>query len=594
MCGIITVFSKKDKLDIVQCDRALDRLKLRGPDFSYRELYFDNKLYFGQSVLSITGNPINMINTYHKSRNSRFDIVLNGEIYNYRELDNNFLRSRGYKSFSGTDTELLINLHEVELPEEIYKKLKGMFAYVIYDIKMNKLIIGRDIIGEKIMYYYEDDDVLIVSSEIGPILELKPSISINRDVLREYFFTRHLLTPEDTVFNGIRLIKAGHLLEYNLDDMQFNQVLKRELYNYIDPGVIEKNRKRSNEDILEEFEAILLSTAKSLVPISRDYFSVFSGGIDSSLSSIYLSECKEAKEYIALTFPEKDNVSSQIGEFAKVLRRSIYAKTVDPESFAVAFDNCYKATCTPLPTHSFVSQSIMSKVVRENGVKVLIGGDGADELFGGYEFYKKLGSHHDMPDYNPSAYSGFIDYGVKFDNWKPISLVQTLRDRWGKYSGYYQFEKDPRERMLQTVLYSDSVIQLESAGIRSADAMSLVNSVESRCFYLSNEMLEFALNLPACFKINLDSKDETIVTKPLLKNAFCRKFGKELLLPKQGFSGYPNEAGRTMIDNNFPLTRDFLDLTDFPTSNDQISQALEWKLINMEFFLGQFKKHIQG
>tara|TARA_B100000315_G_scaffold96742_1_gene88861 strand:- start:280 stop:594 length:315 start_codon:yes stop_codon:yes gene_type:complete len=104
--------------------------------------------------------------------------------------------------------------------------------------------------------------------------------------------------------------------------------------------------------------------------------------------------------------------------------------------------------------------------------------------------------------------------------------------------------------------------------------------------------MKFALNLPAFYKIDLDSKDETMVTKPLLKKAFCRKYGKDLLLPKQGFSGYPNEAGRLMVGDNYPRVRDVLGLRNTPRTNGRLSQAIEWKLINTELFLRRFNKHI--
>ena len=170
--------------------------------------------------------------------------------------------------------------------------------------------------------------------------------------------------------------------------------------------------------------------------------------------------------------------------------------------------------------------------------------------------------------------------------------MQETRDRWSKYSAYYQFERDPTERLIQTVLYSDTVIQLESVGIRSADTMSMMNSVESRCFFLSNDIMKFALNLPAYFKIDLTSQDDSMVTKPILKNVFIRKFEKELLFPKQGFSGYPNEAGRLMVGDNYPRVREVLGLRNTTKTNGRLSQAIEWKLINTELFLRRFNKHI--
>jgi len=591
MCGIITVFSKKGKVDVDRCDRALNRLSLRGPDFNFRELYHNDRLYFGQTVLSITGNPYGFIDSYHKSRSGRYDIVLNGEIYNHEQLFESYLKPAGFTSRSFTDTETLVNLHDVRSPIEVFNGLNGMFAYVIYDGVGESLIIGRDIIGEKILYRYEDDDQMILSSEIGPIVELNPSVRINTDVLREYFFTRHLLTPDETPFEGVNLVQPGNLIKFDLRTASFETLCVKRPADLIDPGIIENNKRRSVDDLVDELESVFENTARLLTP-SIDYYSVFSGGIDSSLASVFVCKRHPPKGFIALQFPGKDKVSEDLHVFEKKLGRSIDRLVVNEELFASFYGDCYKAACGPLSTHSFVSQAIMSRYVKEHDTKVLIGGDGADELFGGYEFYKRFSGIKEFPENNPSPYSGFVPLEIRFLNWTSAKVQEKIRERWKTFSSYYEFEDDPIERMIQAVLYSDTVIQLESVGIRAADTMSMVNSVESRCFYLSQEMIKFALNLPACHKINLHAEDELFVTKPLLKKLFIRHLGKDSLFPKQGFSGYPNESGRTLINSDYDLIKKVLGLTHIPKTNGRISQAAEWKLINVELFVDRFGSHI--
>ncbi len=222
----------------------------------------------------------------------------------------------------------------------------------------------------------------------------------------------------------------------------------------------------------------------------------------------------------------------------------------------------------------------------------MVGGDGGDELFGGYEFYRQLAAHTRFPETNPSVYSGFVPLGFEFEGWAPDCLIQRIRERWREYAGYYQFSRDAREQMVQTVLYSDTVIQCESVGIRAADTMSMLNSVEARCFYLTRESMEFALNLPSSFKVNLDAQDESMMTRPLLKTVFLRQFGSDLLHPKQGFSGFPNEAGRRLVDDGYPLVRQALGLRHIPCGPADQLQAIEWKLINTELFLRHFHSYV--
>jgi asparagine synthetase B (glutamine-hydrolysing) len=220
---------------------------------------------------------------------------------------------------------------------------------------------------------------------------------------------------------------------------------------------------------------------------------------------------------------------------------------------------------------------------------VLIGGDGADELFGGYEFYKTISSNF-SPNSNPSPYSGFVNNPITFSNWTTDKLREKMKSNWLEANNNYGFEEDQYERLMQAVLYSDTTIQLESVGIRAADTMSMMHSVESRSFFLGQEVMRFALNLPLSHKVDL-SMNGLEITKPLLKKLFIRCFGHELLMPKQGFSGYPNEAGRALLasmgSSGFPLTMEYLNLN----LNNHIidtDYALEWKMINVELFLNVF------
>jgi asparagine synthase (glutamine-hydrolysing) len=361
----------------------------------------------------------------------------------------------------------------------------------------------------------------------------------------------------------------------------------------IDPDLIENNKTKSSEDLVGELESVFINTAELLSP-SIDYYSVFSGGIDSSLSSYFMEKINPPKAFISLQFPGKDETNIDMKDFEKKMGRKITTLRVDQDMFSKFFPECYKAACGPLSTHSFVSQAIMSHYVKNDNVKVLIGGDGADELFGGYEFYKTFDNNiKSYPEVNPSAYSGFMPLDVEFENWNTENLQNNIKDKWLEHSQYYSFEKDPYEQMLQTVLYSDTVIQLESVGIRAADTMSMVNSVESRSFFLSYDMIKFALNLPAKYKIDLTNNNPLMSTKPLLKGLYSKIFGEELIFRKQGFSGYPNEAAEIQLTNkDFNLLKNLLGISFYKESSNNFSQALEWKLMNVELFLIKYLEFV--
>ena len=589
MCGILAVLGKRNKLDADLCNGALLTMKHRGPDCQRGSLYLGDRLYLGQTVLSITGNGKDTDFT-----GDRYEALFNGEIYNHVSLYNDLLLPRGIVQDSGTDTEVLVKLHSIRSPAEVYKQLSGMFAYVVYDRAREALLIGRDTVGEKLLYQYEDENLLVFSSEVGPILELVPGIEMNRDVLREYFFTRHLLTSEQTLWKGVRLVPAGQLREYDLCEPRWRPTLcVRTLPSLIDPQRVEDNRGRSEDSLMEELEATCCEVARDLCPTLR-YASVVSGGVDSSLASWFMMGNENKPQFLALQFPSKDFPSSSenLGKVERQTGWSIRTREVTEEIYREGIPLCYQVACSPLPTHSYVSQKILAEETQAMGLRVFVLGEGGDEFFGGYEAYRSLTQVSKVPSSNPSPYSGFSPCGVEFEGWQPEALKERQATRWQEALRCYGHEAQPFDRTVQAALLLDATVQLPSVGIRSADQMSMVHSVEGRSFYLRDALMKFALNLPARHRVERDSKDIRFVTKPLLTRLFVRKFGIDLLLPKNGFSGWPNESGRVLVGSNYGMVREVLGPFKLSYAYPSQRHAAEWKLANSELFLRKFSNHI--
>ncbi len=584
MCGVLVAFSKKGQLNENDCSNAAKKIFSRGPDFNFSRFKLSNKLFLSQTVLSITGNPeLNL--EYSISKNKRYEILFNGEIYNFKELQSNYLDKKDIYNLSGSDTETVINLHQVLDPIDVRKIIQGMFAYVVYDSKENKLLVSRDIVGEKVLYHYEDHNLIVVSSQLGPILEIVKDIKINTDVLKKYFFTRHLLTQRETVFENINVFTPGKTLEINLNDNNKKIINIEKLTDLIDPIKIEDNFKKTNDHLLLEADNIMKENAKIMKP-DIPFYTVVSGGVDSSLVSKYIkNESNIEPKYICLKFGEKDKVASDVHLFEKYLGNKIKEINVDIDLFHSYLNECYQSICMPLPTHSFVSQAILAREVNKKNYKILFTGDGGDELFGGYEFYKTLKYDYEY-DFNPSIYSGVFNQGVDFNDFNSEEIFEESKVEWNKIKEYYK-NFNSVEANIQSILLLDTKIQLESVGIRATDTMSMMSSVESRAFFLTKKILEFAINLPANNKISITNEVET---RPLMKQLFIKNFDKSLLKPKQGFSGFPNESMRRVI-NNFSNTIELLEIKDFGNLNVEDNLALEWKLLNVEYFLKTFSNY---
>ena len=591
MCGVLAVFGKRGAVDVEGCDAALLVMSRRGPDRTAASVFLDNRLYLGQTVLSITGDS-----SAPEPTSGRYEILFNGEIYNHARLYDEILRPRGFSRNGGTDTEVLTKLHSVLSPAEVYGRLSGMFAYVAYDRAEGALLVGRDTVGEKPLYRYEDERTLIFSSEIGPILRLVPDLRMDRDVLREYFFTRHLLTSERTVWKNTTLVPPGQLRKYDLHDLRHRPTLcVRSLSSLVDPRRIEDNKRASRETLTEELHAACREAAIDLCP-GLDYASVVSGGVDSSLASWFMGENENKPELVALQFPGKDlpSADESLRDFEWEMQRPVYAIKVTEQRYRDRLDFCYQVACSPLPTHSYVSQAILAELVRDLGLRVLVLGEGADELFGGYEAYRSfrsLAETTEVPALNPSVYSGFSPCGLEFEGWQPEALRIRQAGQWRSALDHYRHEKSPFERTVQAALLLDATEQLQSVGIRSADQMSMAYSVEARSFYLHDALVRFALSLPARHKLDWAATDSRFVTKPLLKRLFARKFGAGLIREKNGFSGWPNEAGHVLVGSDYRMVREVLGPFKLSFISQRQWRAAEWKMANVSLFLRRFEDY---
>jgi asparagine synthase (glutamine-hydrolysing) len=332
MCGIFVAFSKKEiSLDLDKCRCSLDKMSHRGPDHMFDSLHLDGRLYMGQTILSITGSPDLQLLKYQTSNNNQFNLLLNGEIYNYDELSDKYLNRDFLKT--NTDTEVLVNLYEVLSPEDVVSELKGMYAYCVYDSKKQNLYISRDLIGEKILYRYEDNDLILFASEISTITHFLGEHKINYESIYQYFYSRHLLATESTEFQGIKAFPAGHGLVISLPESTEKTIYIETLKDLVSVEQYERLNNMTESEVLDELDSICQNTAKRLQPCVK-YASVFSGGVDSSIASWYmLQEENKPSLLTGLVFGEKDQISRKLYLFEKKINTNILSTEVSEQWF---------------------------------------------------------------------------------------------------------------------------------------------------------------------------------------------------------------------------------------------------------------------
>jgi len=223
----------------------------------------------------------------------------------------------------------------------------------------------------------------------------------------------------------------------------------------------------------------------------------------------------------------------------------------------------------------------MSHYVKNNNVKVLIGGDGADELFGGYDCY--LGKHRSSSKFSPSPYATCAEPKIDFLVDDSSSIQSYLSKAWKRSLNAYC---DVDNQITQAMLYCDAAYQLPSVCLHGADLMSMIWSVEARSLFVRKAIISFALNLPASFKVYNDSGIPSLLqSKFIIKKLFLRYFPEGLLVEKQGFAGFPNESGAYLGNLEDYLALDFLGIPKEKINESLLDRATMWKLINVEYFL---------
>jgi len=584
MCGILNVISKtRDPLDLSLCRRSLSLLNWRGPHlFTHTEL--NGRIFFGQTILSITGDLSTSDGSHLESATGRFLLGYNGEVYNYKNLADNYLKHLNIDKSLVTDSEIIVNLHDVLSADQVPFYIDGMYAYTILDHATNTITLVRDLQGEKTLYIYEDENILIISSEIRPILAMNNSINVDKNSLRDYFHTRHMMLTDRTAYEGIYQLQPGEIKTFNLNSNSWSNSLYQNSSDLIDKDLYTELYHTPKDLIVKELYNLI---EKSIIEMTPDhsFASVLSGGVDSSLVSGILSKHASPDMYVAVNHVGKDNISNDLIAFESIIDNDIDVLDVDLEMYSSEIERCQKVCGSPLLSHSFIGQSLQSRLVRSRQCRVLFGGEGADELFGGYAAYLNISDKSLNADCSPSPYSRFSDTSLIFENYDSQPLRELLKTKWKESLEKYSHIVGTHERILQAAMFCDFNTQLSSVGLRGSDFMSMMWSIESRSVFVRKLIVEFALNLPIKYKVDPLAAVSIMKSKPLLKQVFNIIYPSDLLVQKQGFSGFPNESLKYLGRVEDFIVFDYLNINRDSLNIDSLDKEVLWKLINVEYFI---------
>lgn len=375
MCGFVGIINKTGKEVQVNLLKAMAlTIHHRGPD--EEGILTEGSIGFFHKRLSI----IDLASGQQPMTFEDYSIIYNGEIYNYIELRKELI-GKGHKFHTTSDTEVVLHLY-AEYGNECVGLLNGMFAFIILDRQKNKLFISRDHFGIKPLYWYHDDTKIIFGSEIKAILA-HPDISAQPEIKNLYeYFTFQFVLGEATMFRNIFKVPPGHYITINLDSWKIKTT------KYWEPN-FKIDQYHTEEYFVDELRQILSETVTQQLRSDVSLGTYLSGGIDSSFITILAAKIlgKSIKSFTG-AFNEGPQFNEL--EFAKIAANAAHSELYEifptEQEFIDLLPKLIYHLDEPVAGPGLFPQYIVSKFASEH-VKVILGGQGGDEIFGGYARY---------------------------------------------------------------------------------------------------------------------------------------------------------------------------------------------------------------
>ena len=506
MCGFVGFTNKINDASIV-LGKMMDRIKHRGPDSDGK--YVDEQIAMGfrrLSIIDLSDQGSQPIFNEDKS----LVLTFNGEIYNYKDLREELVAS-GHKFYTHTDSEVLIHGYE-QWGEDMLDKLRGMFAFVIFNKNTNEVFGARDFFGIKPLYYAKMGETLMWGSEIKSFLD-HPHFKkeLNTDVLETYLTFQYSPTTE-TFFKNVYKLPAAHCFTYKNGEMNVRRSWEVKFH-------------ADNGPSLEDWVNRISDTFKNSVEVHKfadvEVGSFLSSGVDSS----YVAAVANVDKTFTVGFGE-DEKYNEIGyakEFSKYIHKENFSKVISPEEYWNSLSKIQYHMDEPLADPAAVALFFVCQIASEK-VKAVLSGEGADEIFGGYNIYHNpadMASYFKIPRPIRKAVGAVADklphkHGINY-------LIRGSKDLDERFIGNaYIFSEKERKDILSIktnapdamaitkpfydkVRDQDQVTQMQYIDLHlwmtgdillKADKMSMAHSLELRVPFLDRKVMELAEQIP--------------------------------------------------------------------------------------------------
>jgi asparagine synthase (glutamine-hydrolysing) len=558
MCGITGYlhFEKDRKGSLARIKLMTDTLIHRGPDGE--GFFVSSNLALGHRRLAIIDLTTGDQPMYNEDKS--LAVVLNGEIYNFVELREE-LKKLGCHFHTVSDTEVIIQAYQT-WGISCFEKFNGCWAFALWDENNQQLILSRDRIGEKPLYYSIIDNTLVFGSEIKSILAYGVPKEVAGELIEVYLTLGYLPAPY-SFFKNIKKLKQGHYIIANT-----NGISEKKYWDL--PLADEDNMNTDSKQVYDEFEYLLKDSVKIRMRSDVPYGAFLSGGLDSSSIVAIMSEISAFPvETFTIGFNEPAFDERDLAnEVARKFKTHHHEKIVQLESFDEALEKVLYHYDEPFGDSSAIPSGYVAKYAREN-VKMVLTGDGGDEVLSGYNSYvgiKLTSRYRKIPSFIRAGIPSLLDLMAL--PVKGVKRYRLNRLRNICYSGNMDFNRRMIEKMAWTrvddiklmlngfpekqfpaqefindlmkgctykddfykMMYLQFKLTLPDNMMVKMDRMSMAHSLEARIPFLDHRLIEFMV------KVHKDVKLPDFERKSILKNTIGKRLPYSLLeAPKKGF-----------------------------------------------------------
>lgn len=597
ICGIVGIDGASGpRVNPVVLDAMTDQMSHRGPDGRGTWLSPDHTVGLGHRRLAIIDlSPLGA--QPMSNEDGSIWVTFNGEIYNYRALRAD-LEARGHIFRSHTDTEVLLHLYE-EIGDQVVEHLDGDFGFAIWDERRRRLLLARDRVGVKPLYYTQVGRQLLFASEIKSLLS-HPHVQAEIDEQSLYHYLTYLVVPApNTMLRGIYKLPAAGILTLELEhpDPQYRTA------RYWEPLPGQATLREDDLDAQWEelFERSVEKRLMSDVPVGV----LFSGGVDSTLNTAFFQKRIHPQKVRTFTVGMEETTryrdeADRAREMAQLLGTEHHEIKISQKDVVDSAVFLAGQQDEPISDPVSVPLYYVTKLARETGTTVLHAGEGADEIFCGYDNYRRFLNHNHYWHrlrYVPQAASAlgfsllrrsshprhrkiadvlrrhvqgqelFMASAIAYyEDEKSSILSPGFQHRTANYDSFdivapfYERidEAYPNATFLQKMTFIELQLRLPELLLMRVDKMSMLNAIEVRVPFLDRDLVDFALAVPESFKLRQG------ISKEPVKRLAARFVGKEAVYQaKRGFGVPIQEWFQDRLGDHLR------DLLDDPSNNTE-------------------------